>query len=426
MTQSSDTFLSPVWKRLLPAPIVRGAGVHVFDTQGNRYIDFTSGIGVTGTGHCHPHVVQAIQEQASTLLFGQINCVVPDITLRYAEALSQVTPDGLDCFFFANSGAEAVEGAIKLARQATDRTNVIAFNGSFHGRTAMAMALTSSKTVYRAGYQPLPAGVHFTPFPYSYRYGWHETKTVEFCLRELDRLLIGQSAPDETAAMIIEPVLGEGGFVPAPLEFLAALREVCDAHGILLVFDEIQCGFGRSGTFWAHGPSGAVPDILLSAKAIASGVPLSAIIARRELMGHWPVGAHGSTYGGGSALAMAAGLATLEVIRNEDLVANARERGAQLRHTLLELQSRFSVMGDVRGVGLLLGVELMDGGTPATAVANAVQSECLDRGLMLIKCGTHNHVIRWLPPLIVSSDVIDEACSIFGAALESAVSSCTA
>jgi len=364
--------LSPAWGHLNRTPIVRGQGVYVYDLAGKRLLDFTSGIGVTATGHCHPAVVQAIQEQAERLVFGQINCMIPEQTLRYAEALRTVTPEGLDCFFFANSGAEAVEAAVKLAKIATGRTNVIAFTGGFHGRTAMTMALTSSKVVYRAGYQPLPSGVFFAPYPYAFRFGWDEDQTVVYCLTEIDRLFRSQTLPSETAAILIEPVLGEGGFVPAPGRFLAELRRICDEHGILLVIDEIQSGFGRTGDFWAHASSGVTPDILLMAKAIASGLPLSAIASTRQLMERFPPGSHGGTYGGGSAVAMHAALATLEVIQQERLIDNARRMGAHLMKKLSALQERFPLLADVRGRGLMVGCEFVDQGQPATELVNAL------------------------------------------------------
>ena len=420
---SLQQLLSPAWGHLNKSPIERGEGVYVFDSAGNRFIDFTSGIGVTATGHCHPAVVNAIQEQAARLIFGQINCMIPEAILRYADALRAVTPEGLDCFFFSNSGAEAVEGAIKLAKLATKRTNVIAFAGGFHGRTAMTMALTSSKAAYRGGYQPLPAGVFFAPYPYSFRYGWDEEQTVAFCLDELDRMFRSQTLPEETAALLIEPVLGEGGFVPAPPRFLSELRRKCDEQGILLIIDEIQSGFGRTGDFWAHTASGIQPDILVMAKAIASGLPMSAIAASRQLMEHFSPGSHGGTYGGGSAIGMLAALATLQVIEEENLTEQARRLGARLTERLTMLQESFPVMADVRGPGLMVGCEFVDQGRPATDLVKAIQQACLAQGLMLLTCGTHVNVIRWLPPLIVTSEQIDESVAIFASALRTVLAS---
>ncbi len=409
--------LSPAWGHLNKSPIVRGEGVYVYDTAGKRFMDFTSGIGVTATGHCHPAVVKAIQDQAARLVFGQINCMIPAETLRYADALRTVTPEGLDCFFFANSGAEAVEGAIKLAKMATGRTNVLAFTGGFHGRTAMTMALTSSKGVFRAGYQPLPSGVFFAPYPYAFRFGWGEDQTVQFCISELERVLRSQTLPGETAAVLIEPVLGEGGFVPAPPQFLSHLRALCNEHGMVLIFDEIQSGFGRTGGFWAHTSSGVQPDILVMAKAIASGMPLSAFAATRQLMERFPPGSHGGTYGGGSAVAMQAAQATLDVIQQEGLVDHSRRIGAHLMKKLNELRERFPILADVRGRGLMVACECIDQGQPATELVKAIQQKCLASGLMLLTCGIYSNVIRWLPPLVVTSEQIDQAVNIFEAAL---------
>lgn len=411
--------LSPAWSHLTEIVVDHAEGIYLYDAQGNRYIDFTSGIGVTSTGHCHPNVVKAIQEQASKLIFAQVNCAIPPQTLELADTLLPLMPKGVDCFFFSNSGAEAIEGAVKLAKTVTGRPNVIAFQGSFHGRTALAMALTGSKTTYRAGYQPLPSGVFFAPFPYAYRYGWSEDEAIDFCLRELDLLLHTQTAPHETAAILIEPVLGEGGYVPAPPRFMQALRQVCDEHGMLLILDEIQSGFGRTGEFWAHSRSGITPDVLIMAKGIASGMPMSAIAAPRKLMEKWQAGAHGGTYGGGNAVVMAAAIATVKTIQQEKLVENAREMGEYLKDGLTELQSRFPVIGDVRGWGLMVATEFVKGGQPSAELAKAVSKASLDRNLMLLTCGSYANTIRWIPPLVVNRAQIDDALHIFNDALES-------
>ncbi len=414
--------LSDVWGRLSNSIIIRGEGSYIFDDQGHQYLDFTSGIGVTATGHCHPQIVSAIEKQASRLLFGQMNCMLPEITLRYATALRSQTPASIETFFFSNSGAEAVEGAVKLARIATGRPNVIAFEGGFHGRTAMTMALTSSKKVYREGFQPLPAGVFFSPFPNSYYYGWPPEEAVRFCLGQLERLLQTQSSADETAAIIIEPVLGEGGFVPAPAEFLFGVRQICDRTGALLIIDEIQSGFGRSGKMWAHEHSGILPDILTMAKGIASGLPMSAIGASRDLMSRWVPGSHGGTYGGGSAISMAAALATLEVIKNEQLIENARQLGIKLKKHLGAIVAKYPGVTNVRGHGLMVGVELTRDGKPDKETARSIQAACLKSRLLLLICGTGGNVLRWLPPLNVSEQEIDIACKIFELAIENCAS----
>ncbi len=409
--------LSPVWTHLTHIQPVRGEGIYLFDAAGARYTDFTSGIGVTNTGHCHPKVVKAVQEQAERLLFGQMNIVVSPAALALTDALLSLMPAGLDTFFFSNSGAEATEGALKLARHATGRSNVIVFQGSFHGRTAQTMAMTTSKTAYRHQYQPLPGGVFVAPYPYAYFYGWDEATTVDFCVRGLEHLLRTQSAPDETAAIFIEPILGEGGYVPAPLPFLNALRRICDQYGILLVMDEVQTGFGRTGKMFCFELAGVTPDIVVMAKGLGSGLPISGIASSRPLMERWQPGTHGGTYGGGSAVPLAAARATVEVLVEERLPENAARMGERLMGGLLELQRDFPVLGDVRGRGLMIGTEFSSKGQPDPETCKRVQGACLEKNLLLLTCGTYGNVIRWIPPLVVNAGQIDEALGIFAGAL---------
>ena len=281
MDQALLAQLSPVWSRSTNGLMERGEGIYLYDEKGRRYIDFTSGIGVTSTGHCHPRVVAAIREQAGRLIFAQINVVYHEPALELVRELAAVVPPGLDCFFFASSGAEAVEAAVKLAKQVTGRPNVVVFQGSFHGRTHLTMAMTTSKTIYRTRYQPLVPGIFVSPYPYSFHYGWDEAATTAFALRELDRLLRSQTAPDETACLVIEPVLGEGGYVPLPRGFLRSLRGLCDRHGMLLVAGEIQSGCGRTGCRFAFEHDGVTPAVTTLAKGIASGVPMGAVASRR-------------------------------------------------------------------------------------------------------------------------------------------------
>ncbi len=255
------------------------------------------------------------------------------------------------------------------------------------------------------------------PFPYSYFFGWSEAETTAFCLRQLDQLLHSQSAPDETAAIIIEPVLGEGGYVPAPAAFLQALRRLCDEHGILLIADEVQTGFGRTGKFFAMDHAGVVPDIIVMAKGLGSGMPISGIGARAELMAHWKAGTHGGTYGGGNAVAAAAACATIDTIRDEKLVENAAVQGERLMAGLREIQAEYPVIGDVRGLGLMVGLEFTGtDGAPDAASAGRVQKACLQRNLLLLTCGTYGNVIRWIPPLVVTAEQIDEALGVFNEA----------
>jgi len=410
--------LSPAYYHYTDIIAERGEGCYVYGTDGQSYLDFTCGIGVTNTGHCHPKVVQAVREQATKFLHAQINIVVHTPILELIEELRPLVPPRLDGFFFTNSGAEAVEASLKFARVATGRPNVIVFQGSFHGRTVGTMSLTTSKTIYRAGYQPLMPGVFVAPFPYAFRYKWTEQETVKWCLEELRFLLQTQTAPSETAAILIEPVIGEGGYVPMPQGFFKGLREICDEHGILLIADEIQSGFGRTGRWFAFEHYQAKPDVIIVAKGIASGLPLSGIIAPRAMMDDWMPGSHGGTYGG-NVVSCAAALATVRAMRDEGMIENSAVRGEQLMQGLLKLQTKYPRLGDVRGLGLMIGVEFVDEeGKPDKASATDVMHICKDLGLLLIKCGPYDNTIRFIPPLIVTEEQIDEGLKLFEKAVE--------
>ncbi len=400
---TSLDLLAPVWTHLTKIQPVRAQGAYLYTVDGNRYTDFTCGIGVTNTGHCHPRVVQAIQEQAGNLIFGQINTVIAPPTITLAEKLNEVTPAAINRFFFSNSGAEAVEASVKLARAATGKRNIIVMQGSFHGRTHQTMAMTTSKYIYRHNYQPLPGAIFVTPSPNAYYYGWDEEETIEFCLKQLDLLLHGQTAPDETAALIIEPVLGEGGYVPMPSGYLQEVRQLCDQHGILMIVDEVQSGFGRTGKFFAFEHANIVPDIIVMAKGLGSGLPISAIASRADLMAKWKPGTHGGTYGGGSAIAAAAACATIDVIHEEGLIENSAKMGAYLVSCLRELQKEYPVLGDVRGYGLMVGVEFSDAdGNPDATTVTAVLNKCLEQNLLLLICGSYQNVSRGILLLFVT------------------------
>jgi len=423
MTSETNTKqnLSPVWTRIFSIEADHAQGCYIFDVHGNKYLDFTCGIGVTNTGHCHPRVVEAIQKQAGLLIHGQANIVFHRPMLELIHELQTIVNPAIDGFFFTNSGAEAIEGAIKLARHATGKSNIIVFQGSFHGRTVGTMSLTTSKTIYRSGYQPLMAGVFVAPYPYSYRYGWSDEQTSEWCLDELEFLFLSQTSPSETAAILIEPVLGEGGYVVPPAEFLTKIREICDKYGIILIIDEIQSGFGRTGKWFAQEHFNVTPDIMTVAKGIASGLPLSGVFSRLELMKKWQPGTHGGTYGG-NAVACAAGVATVKAMKDEKMPENARIRGEQLINHLRRVQLDFPVIGDIRGLGLMIGVEFRTvDRKPDKATTKAVVAECFNRKLMLLTCGTYDNVIRWIPPLIVTENEIDQAIGIFVDALSSVV-----
>jgi 4-aminobutyrate aminotransferase len=409
--------LSQVLKQATGVVAARGEGVLLYDEDDRRYLDFTAGIGVTSTGHCHPRVVEAAQRQVGTLIHAQYTTVLHRPLLTLVDRLGEVLPAGLDRLFFANSGSEAIEAALRLSRQATGRPNVIVFHGGFHGRTMAAASMTTSGTKFRSGFSPLMAGVYVSPFPDPTHYGWSQEQATDFALSQLDYVLQTLSDPADTAAFFVEPVLGEGGYVPANERFLAGLRERADTHGILLVVDEVQTGFGRTGKFWGGDHFGCRPDILVTAKGLASGFPLSAIAAPSSLMQKaWP-GSQGGTYGA-NAVACAAAIATLDVIQDEHLVENSAERGGQLKRALQTVADKHEQLTDVRGLGLMVGNEFRDAdGRPDPVTATASQQEAARRGLLLLTCGAWGQVVRFIPPLVVDAAQVDEAVSIWADAV---------
>jgi 4-aminobutyrate aminotransferase len=412
--------LSPALARYYQRSWSHGRGHRLYDTDGRAYLDFANGIAVTVLGHAHPRVTAAIHAQVDRLIgpTGAIGFTEP--VVRLAERLAATLPDPIDTVMFMNSGSEAVEAALKLARRVTGRPGVIAFRGAFHGRTFGAASVTSSSLNYRLGYEPLLPGVYLTGYPQSYRdFGGDDERATEAALRELRLVLAHHVPPSAVAAILIEPVLGEGGYVPAPVGFLRALRELCDEHGMFLIADEVQTGFARTGRMWGMEHAGVVPDIVCIAKAIANGLPLSAIASRRELQERWGRGAHGSTYGG-NPVACAAGVAVLETIADEGLVANAAARGAELVDGLRRIAAEEPRIGDVRGPGLMVGVELVrDRSTrePDGELAAAVIAKAADLGLLVLTCGQVHQVIRWLAPIDVTAAEVSEGLEIFGEAL---------
>lgn len=412
--------MSPVLGRYMDRSWSHGIGHRLYDTAGRGYLDFANGIAVTALGHAHPRVTAAVHAQVDRLM-GPVHAIgFAESTVTLAAMLAATFPDPLDAVLFLNSGSEAIDGAIKLARRTTGRPAILAFRGAFHGRTIGATSVTSSSLNYRRGYEPLLPSVYQLPFPAAYRdFDDDEDAATEACLAHLDDLFATTVAPSAVAAILIEPVQGEGGYYPAPARFLRALRAVCDEHGILLICDEVQSGFGRTGEMWAFQHAGIVPDVVCLAKAIANGLPLSAIVTSRDLQERWGRGAHGTTYGG-NPVACAAGVAILEVIRDERLVENARLRGAELSGGLRELMAEFPAIGDVRGPGLMIGVELVkDRATrePDGALVDVVTARAADAGLLLLSCGIAHQAIRWIPPLDVTVGEIEEALGIFEGAL---------
>ena len=422
MISDASRNVTPVLGRYFERSWSHGEGHRLFDTDGRAYLDFANGIAVTALGHRHPRVTAAIHAQVDRLI-GPINAIGYTAPIsELASALAATFPDPLDSVMFLNSGSEAIDGALKLARRVTGRPGIIAFRGGFHGRTFGAASVTTSNLNYRTGYEPLLPGVYFAPFPVAYpEFDGDEEAASAASLASLRSLLATIIAPSMIASILIEPVLGEGGYVPAPASFLQGLRALCDEHGIVLIADEVQSGYGRTGQMWAFEHAGIVPDVVCVAKAIANGLPLSAIVSSRALQERWGRGAHGSTFGG-NPVACAAGLAVLETIRDEDLIENARARGAELVSGLGKIAAEDDRIGDVRGRGLMVGVAFTR--EPATREPDGVlpdrlMAACADAGLIVLTCGSLHEVMRWIPPLDVTAAEIAEAVEIFGESLAS-------
>jgi 4-aminobutyrate aminotransferase len=417
----------PVWTRITNLEIDRGEGSWLITRDGERYLDYSSGIGVVNTGHAHPRVAAAIAEQAQKLIHGQQNIVYHEPGLRLYERLSKLLPGDDWGAFLSNSGAEAIEAAVKLARVATGRPAVIAFRYSFHGRTGQAMALTAAKDVYRGAFEPLPGSVYHADYPYCYRAsgGAHPREACTCDWEDRLELLFHQLIyPSKVAAIVVEPVIGEGGYIVPPPGFLPRLREITRQHGILLVADEVQTGFGRTGRFFAVEHWGVEPDVIVIAKGIASGLPLSGLLARRATLDTLAPGTHGGTYGG-NVVACAAALATLDVIEDERLVDNARERGEQFLSGLRTLAARHRSVGDARGLGLMLALEFVkpgigDGRVPDPELTKRVQAEALARKLIVLTAGTYVNVVRIIPPLVTTAEEVDLALGMLADSLEAA------
>ncbi len=402
--------LSHVWFKVTDLEVASGEGSWVTTTSGDRYLDFSGGIAVTSTGHSHPHVTKAIADQAQRFVHAQANVYTHDLMQPLAARLAELSPAGIDTFFYANSGAEITEAAVKLAKQATGRPNIIVFQGSFHGRTHQAMAMTTSKTVYRAGHAPLPSGIFIAPYP-NVRADDVQAEVAR-ALAGFDELLTSVTAPSETAAVIIEPVLGEGGYVAAPAGFLEEIDRRCKQHGMLFIADEVQSGFGRTGKMFAIEHFDVQPDIVCMAKGIASGFPFSALGTRRELDDKWPTGSHGGTYGG-NPMGCAAALATIEVLTADGFMANVNERGRQLADGLRRLQEHHDAIVQVRALGLMIAAQF-----DTAARTSAIVSHCLREGnLITMTAGAAGTTLRFMPPLTVTSEEITIALAALDKAL---------
>lgn len=400
-------------------------GVYVHAEDGKRYMDFTSGLAAANIGHCHPAVVKAAQEQTGKLIHS--GCIFRyESEVALAQKLKRITPAGIEMFFFSNSGAEAVEGAIKLARFYTGRQGIIAFTGGFHGRTFGALSLTSSAAKYRKLYHPLLPSVFHAPYPYCYRCPMGKNRATcrvdcfEYLRNKILRHLI---TPDEVACVVIEPVLGEGGYFVPPADYMKKLKDLCAKEGILFIADEVQTGFGRTGKWFACEHFGIRPDIMVMAKGIASGFPLSAIGASKRIMSKWPPGAHGTTFGG-NPVSCAAACATIDTIEKDNILNNAQEVGAYALKRLKAMQSRCPAkgvippIGDVRGLGLMIGVEFAQSdGSPDKALLDRVMKRCLQKGLIIVECGVDKNVARFMPPLVTTKAQMSAALGIFEEAL---------
>lgn len=407
---SAGPHTSNVWSKTTDLQVVRGLGCRVTDVKGVEYLDFTAGIAAASTGHCHPKVVQAIADQAGRFIHAQQNVYTHDLLEPLAAKLDDITPDSIDTFFFANSSDEILEVAVKVAKHASGRHNIIVFDGAFHGRTHLTMAMSSARAIDRAGYGPFPPGVFVAPFPDPH--ASDQEAEVTRALRGFDRLLQTQVVPEEIAAIVVEPIISERGFIPAPAGFIAGLAERCERYGILFIADEIQSGFGRTGKMFAIESHDVEPDLLCMSKGIASGFPFAALGMRASIDASWRVGSQGGSTNG-NPIGCAAALATIEVLTAPGFLDNVHARGTQLIDALREMQQLDADLLYVRGRGLMLATEF------ATAErAEAIVAHCLtENRLILMLAGTRNRTIRWMPPLVVTSDEVNEATQAFAAAI---------
>ncbi len=421
--RSTETDLAELRSRYVPRGIStahpltadRAMGSELWDVSGRRYIDFVGGIGVINVGHSHPRVLEAVKEQLERTTHTSFQVVMYESYLRLAERLCEVAPIAGDkkAIFFS-TGAEAVENAVKIARAATGRPAIISFRGSFHGRTLLALSLTGSVQPYKQDFGPYAAEVYQTPFPYEYR-GWNTAAAMA----DLDNLLESVVSPSRVAAIIVEPELGEGGFVPAPADFMQKLRELTRRHGILLIADEIQSGFGRTGKFFAIEHSGVEPDLVTVAKSLAAGFPLSGVVGRAEVMDAPDPGGLGGTYGG-NPVACAAGLAVMDVMRDEKLPERAARIGSVIEERMQSWAAEHDLVGDVRGMGAMMGMELVrdrKSKEPADTETAKILGTAREKGLLILRAGTHHNVIRTLMPLTIPDEQLEEGLDMLGAAL---------
>jgi 4-aminobutyrate aminotransferase len=399
--------------RFAPVTCTHAKGSWFFTDEGDKWLDMAVGIAVVNTGHSHPKVIEAAKAQCDKIVHAQANMFYNDTVVTAANRILEVVPGGMDNVMFVNSGAEACENAVKLAKQATRRPVTIAFKGAFHGRTHMAMALTCSKAQYRGYYEPLPGGVYHARYPYPYRTPASEDP-VDFAISDLRKVVTTECWPDDVASIIIEPIQGEGGFIVPPVEYFAEVRKIADEIGALLIIDEIQAGFGRTGKWFCHEWYGVDADIVTVAKGIASGFPLSAIVTKSEYFDKCKPGTMGGTYGG-NAVACAASIATIDAINEEGMIANAAKQGEKLRGFFTKMQETYPCIGEVRGMGLMNAIEIVKPGTkePDAAATKAFFAAVNKRKVLILTCGMFDNVARMLPALNISDDEMDFAFEVF-------------
>ena len=405
-------FVTPV----TPIVIDHAEGSWVYATDGTKWLDFVMGIAVMNTGHAHPKVIEAVRAQAAKVSHAQMNIYRHQPMLDLSDKLAEIVPEGMDTFVYTNSGAESVETAVKLAKQATRRPGIIAFHGAFHGRTHLAMALTDSAVHYRGHHEPLVGGIYHARYCYPYRTPASEDPT-DYAIEDVRRVLRSEIYGDDVAAIIVEPIQGEGGFIVPTAEFMLELRAIADEIGAMLILDEIQAGMGRTGTWFCQEHYGVKPDIMTIAKGIASGYPLGAVAAPKDLWDKCLPGSLGGTYGG-NAVACAAGVATIDAMRDEGMLENATRQGDKLTTFFEDLQATYPCIGEVRGKGLMLAIECVQPGTKdaEAAKAKAFIAECSQRKLILMGAGSLGNCVRFLPPLNISDADMDVAMGIFAAA----------
>ena len=410
LTEKARKHISPVSTRVTELIIDRGKGARFWTKNGEEYIDFVSGVAVNALGHAHDKIVNAIKQQADKLVHFGLNYGYYESVIGLAEKLAQITPGELDTVFFSNSGGEAIDGALKLARAATGRPGIIAFNGSFHGRTMGATSVTGSSSKYKKYYEPLVGDVYHTAYPYpGLVKDINDADLTTYCINQVRSIFELHIDPSRVAAILVEPVLGEGGYYPAPVSFLQKLRSIADEYGILLIFDEVQTGFGRTGRMFAAEHSGVTPDILVLAKALSGGLPLGAIVANKELHHKWPVGGHGSTFGG-NPISCAAALASIQVIEEEGLVQRSTQLGRDIVARLHKSMQNFDSIKEIRGIGMMIGIEFEE--SAAKSLVPVIKERCLENRLLIMNCGVNGQTIRLMLPLNISISDLNDGLTI--------------